>query len=95
MNCSTLHCVELSDGDFPLDFTNTNFEGHYGSLQLIGMGPPSENLTQVPAGAINGVTFDTVFILQFITIGSIYGNKLHQVKKIIWILRIFHCVRSV
>ena len=71
MNCSTLHCVELSDGDFPLEFRNTNFEGHYGSLQLIGMGPSSENLTQVPAGAINGVTFDTVFILQFITIGSI------------------------
>ena len=70
MNCSTLHCVELSDGDFPLEFTNTNFEGHYGSLQLIGMGPPSENLTQVPTGAINGVTFDTVFILQSITIGT-------------------------
>ena len=54
--------MELSDGDFPLEFTHTNFEGHYASLQLIGMGPPS-----VPAGAINGVTFDTVFILQFIT----------------------------
>ena len=75
MNCSTLHCVELSDGDFPLEFTNTNFEGHYGSLQLIGMGPPSENLTQVPAGAVNGVTFDTVFILQFITIGRIFCTK--------------------
>ena len=58
MNCSTLHCVELSDGDFPLEFNNTNFEGHYESLQLSAM--RNENLTQIPAGAINGVTFDMV-----------------------------------
>ena len=65
-NQSTLQCAELTDNDFPLEFANTNFEGHYSALRLIGMGPPSEKLTKIPSKAVQGVSFDQVCIIYIV-----------------------------
>ena len=61
-------CVELQDGDLPLELSGTTFPGHYDTLELTF----SHNLTHVPANAVGGpVTFNHIVFATHATLASI------------------------
>ena len=59
----TLKCENISDVDLPIQLDNSKFAGHYDNLELRGVGlfpTQLEVMSNIPAGAVSGVTFDKV-----------------------------------